>query len=427
MTRSIRDHLDEIRRTLHRYPEPGWCEFYTTHQLFSKLQTLGVDELAVGPAGYDPADRMAVPDMSTIEQWSDRALDKGADPELLEQMAGGNTGVVATLEQGDGPSIGLRVDIDGLYIEESTNNEHLPASESFRSETGETMHACGHDVHMTWGLATLEAVKASEFDGQLTVFFQPAEEISGGGHPMAKGEYTDGLDYFLAPHVGLGHPTGEVVGGIEQPLAECQVDATITGSSSHAAAAPEVGDNAMQALGAAIQNAYSIPRHSEGLTRVNVGKATAGTASNVIADRAVVEAEVRGETNELLDAMKRRLDRAFEAAAVAHGCSVDIDVVSEVPRADSDRELEKIVADAAEKVSDVNSVLETADFGASEDATYLMKRIQDDGGYATYLIIGTDHPSGHHSPMFDVDERSLDIGTSVLTDSILAIEAEHIE
>ncbi|WP_227377421.1 amidohydrolase [Haladaptatus halobius] len=426
MPESIRERLAEVRREFHRHPEPAWCEFYTTHRLVEELRAIGVDELAVGAEIYDGEDRMAVPEDDDIDRWYERAIERGADSNVLDRMTGGNTGVVAVLDGGDEPTVGLRVDIDALFIEESADDDHAPTAEGFRSEHDGTMHACGHDAHMTWGLAAVEAVKESDFDGRLVVFFQPAEEVSGGGYPMAESRFVDGLDYFFAVHVGLDHPTGEVVAGIERPLAMCHVDATFEGTSAHAGKAPEEGDNAMQALGTAIQNAYGIPRHSDGMTRVNLGKAEAGTASNVIAERAHVSAEARGETTELMEYAKSRLIGTLETAAEMHGCDANADVVSESPRADSDSELVAVVADAARGVDGVDSVVPTADFGASEDATFLMERVQGDSGLATYLIVGTDHPTSHHTPTFDVDERSLGIGVDVLTKSILAVAEDGV-
>ena len=421
MTERIRGRLATVRRRFHRHPEPAWREFATTARIVEELRDIGVDELAVGPDAYDPSDRMAVPDEGEIAPWRERARERGADGDLLDRMAGGNTGAIAALDRGDGPAVGLRVDIDGLFVEESTAERHRPAAEGFRSEIYGTMHACGHDAHVTWGLAALEAVKESEFDGRLVVFFQPAEETGGGGHPMAESRYASDLDYLFAVHVGLDHPTGEVVAGIDKPLAMCHVDATFRGTAAHAGKAPNQGDNAMQALGTAIQNAYGIPRHEDGMTRVNVGKAEAGTASNVIAERAHVEAEARGETTALKEYAKRRLRRTFRHSAEMHGCDLEFDVVSESPRADSDPELADVVATVARGVDGVESVVPSADFGASEDATFLMKRVQEGGGLASYLIVGTDHPTSHHTPMFDVDERSLATGVDVLAGSVLAV------
>jgi aminobenzoyl-glutamate utilization protein A len=421
MPETIGSRLVELRRDLHRHPEPGWCEFQTTARLVEELRRIGVDELAVGPEAYDPDDRMAVPDDDTLTEWYERALDRGADPALLEHMEGGNTGAVAVLDCGDGPTVGLRVDIDGLYIEESSEEGHEPAVQGFRSETSETMHACGHDAHMTWGLATIEAIKESDFSGRLVVFFQPAEEVSGGGAPMARSEYAADVEYFFAVHVGLDHPTGEVVAGIEKPLAMAHVNVDIEGTSAHAGQEPQNGDNAIQALGTAIENVYGIPRHADGMTRVNVGRVEGGTASNVIAEDVHAVAEARGETTALMEYMLDELHTTFGAAAEMHGCNVDVDVVSKSPRADSDPELVDVVADAARETDGVETVVPTADFGASEDATFLMERVQGNGGLACYCIVGTDHPTSHHTPTFDVDERSLPVGVDVLTNAIVSV------
>jgi aminobenzoyl-glutamate utilization protein A len=418
MSQPVADRLVSLRRDLHRHPEPAWCEFATTARLVEEIRALDVDGVAVGADAYDPADRMAVPDDADLDEWLDRARDRGADPDLLDQLAGGHTGVVAWLDRGEGPAIGLRVDIDGLYIEESSDADHAPVAEGFRSEYDGTMHACGHDAHMTWGLATLEAVANSDFSGRFVVFFQPAEEASGGGHPMAESEYAADLDYLLAVHVGLDHPTGTVVAGIEKPLAMCHVDATFRGTSAHAGKAPQDGDNAMQALGTAISNAYAIPRHADGMTRVNVGTAEAGTSSNIIAERAHLTGEARGETTELMEYMKERLERTLDTAAEMHGCELSFDVVSESPRADSDPELREHVEAVAHEAEGVEEVIPVADFGASEDATFLMERVQEAGGLACYLVVGTDHPTSHHTPTFDVDERSLPIGVEVLTGTV---------
>ncbi|MFC4245668.1 amidohydrolase [Natribaculum luteum] len=424
MTGSIRDRLVSLRREFHRHPEPAWREFYTTSRLVEEIRAIGVDDLAVGPDAYDPADRMAVPD-DGFEPWLERARERGADEELLERMAGGNTGAVAALDRGAGPAVGLRVDVDGLFVEESTDANHVPAAEGFRSEVDGTMHACGHDVHVTWGLAALETIAESDFSGRFVVFFQPAEETGGGGRPMAKSEYATGLDYLLAVHVGLDRPTGEVVAGIEKPLAMCHVEATIEGTSAHAGKAPQEGDNAMHAMGTAIENAYGIPRHGDGMTRVNVGRAEAGTASNVVAERAHLEAEARGETTELMEYVKRRLERTVKSAAEMHGCRADVEIVSESPRADSNPELQSLVSEVAADVAGVERVVPAADFGASEDATFLMERVQNDGGLTSYVIVGTDHPTSHHTPTFDVDERSLAHGVDVLVGTIRELERQH--
>ncbi|WP_290819507.1 amidohydrolase, partial [Halovivax sp.] len=232
-----------LRRELHRHPEPAWCEFETTARLVDRLAALDLDGLHVGPDAIATEHRLAVPDDDELERWHERAREAGADPETLERLEGGYTGAVAVLDRGDGPTVGLRVDIDGLPQPESDDEDHVPAAEGFRSETGESMHACGHDAHAAIGVGVLEAVAAGEVDfaGTLKVFFQPAEEVIGGGKAMARSEHLADVDYLLALHVGLDHPTGEVVAGIDGFLAVRHFEATFRGEPAHAGGHPEQG------------------------------------------------------------------------------------------------------------------------------------------------------------------------------------------
>lgn len=426
MTEPVRNRLVELRRELHRFPEPGWREFRTTARLVDELEAMDLDEVILGRDLYDAADRFGVPDEGVLDEWLERARSAGAREDVLDAAAGGFTGAIAVVERGDGPTVALRVDIDGLLREEATEDAHEPAREGFRSEHEGVMHACGHDGHMTIGLGVLEAVLEREFSGTLKVFFQPAEELAGGGHAFAESGHLDGVDDVFAVHVGLDHPTGEVVAGIERPLATAKVDATFTGESAHAGFVPNEGRNAMQAAAAAVQNAYGIARHADGMTRVNVGKIQGGSASNVVAEAVHLEAEVRGETTELMEYMQAELERVFEAAAEMHDCEVDLAVVGKAPRADSDPELAALVGDAARAHPGVDSVLDTADFGASEDATYLMQAVQQNGGRACYSIVGTDHPTGHHTRTFDLDEATLPVAVDVLANAVLAAFDERV-
>jgi aminobenzoyl-glutamate utilization protein A len=421
------EHLVALRRDLHRHPEPAWREFYTTARIVEELERIGVDELHVGPDALAVDERLNVPGEPELAEWRERALEAGADPDLVERMAGGNTGAVAVLRQGDhenGPTIALRVDIDGLPRAESTDDSHVPAREGFRSETG-AMHACGHDAHATFGIGVLERITDSEFEGTLKLLFQPAEEVIGGGRPLAHSGHLDDVDYLLAVHVGLDHPTGEVVTGIDGFLAVAQFRAEFTGEGGHAGAHPEEGRNAVQALATAVQNLYAIPRHGDGATRVNAGQVAGGTATNIIPEAAHLEGEVRGETTELRDYMDDRAHQVIEGAAEMHSCEAEVTVKGAAPSATSDEAIVDLVHDLAGGVAGVDSVLRRDDLGGSEDATELMRYVQERGGLAAYVGVGTDHPGGHHTATFDVDERSLPIGIDLLSESILRLARER--
>ncbi|WP_134670860.1 amidohydrolase [Halorussus marinus] len=416
-----RDRLIELRRDLHRHPEPAWREFYTTARIVEELERIGVDELHVGRDAVAEDERMAVPGDDELETWYEQARDAGADEEILERLEGGYTGAVAVVEAGDGPTVGLRVDIDGLLRAESTDDDHAPVAEGFRSEHDGAMHACGHDAHATFGVGVIEAIADSDFEGTLKVFFQPGEEMIAGGKAMAESDHIDDVEYLLAAHVGLDHPTGEVVAGLDGFLAVSHFRAEFEGEPAHAGGQPNDGENAIQAVATAIQNLYAIPRHEDGATRVNAGKIGGGTATNIIAESAHVEGEVRGETTELKDYMKARAERALESAAEMHGCTVERSTNGEAPSAESDQELVDVVGDVAGTTDGVDTVVDRDELGGSEDATYLMRTVQQNGGRAAYVGVGTDHPGGHHTATFDVDEESIPIGIDVLAGAVREI------
>lgn len=414
------DRLVSLRRDLHRHPEPAWCEFYTTARIVEAIERVGVDELYIGRDALGD-ERPALPDDETLEGWYRRALDDGADEAILERLRGGWTGAVAVLERGEGPTVGLRVDIDALPRAESDDHDHRPVAEGFRSERDGLMHACGHDAHAAIGVGVLEAVKESDFSGTLKVLFQPAEERIGGGRPMAESGHLDDVDALFCVHVGMDHPTGEVVCGVGGFLAVQHFRADFEGTGAHAGGSPQDGRNAVQAAATAIQNLYAIPRHEDGATRVNAGVVGGGTASNIIPEDAFVEGEVRGETTALMEYMGERAKRVLRAGAEMHDCEVAITTGADAPSAESDQALVDVLADVAGSVPGIETVLERDELGGSEDASFLMRRVQEHGGVACYVGVGTDHPGGHHSATFDVDEASLPIAVRWLTAAIEAV------
>ncbi|WP_280536505.1 amidohydrolase [Halopenitus sp. POP-27] len=415
--------LTELRREFHRYPEPGWCEFRTTVRIVEELERMGVDEIHVGPDALDSEERLGVPDDDVLAEWFEKAAAETDRTDVLERLEGGHTGAVAVVENGEGPTVGLRVDIDALPITESTDDDHRPAAEGFRSANEGYMHACGHDAHITFGLGVLRTVLDGEFSGTFKVFFQPSEELLGGGKAMAAGPHVDDVDHLFGAHVGLDTPVGTVVAGLDEALALSRMDVTFEGESAHAGLAPNEGRNAVQAFIAAADNIYAIPRHREGNTRVNVGGIHADNAANVIADRVTASVEVRGESTELMEYMRDAVDRYVETAAEMHECEATVELTGESIRQDSDEELVELVSGIVTDHPDSLSLVRRDALAASEDATYLMQAVSENGGTATYLGIGASNPSGHHTPAFDIDERSLSIGVSVLSDSVLTLLA----
>ncbi|MFA9515994.1 amidohydrolase [Halopenitus sp. H-Gu1] len=412
------DRYRQLRRELHRYPEPAWCEFYTTARIVEVLEERDPDALHVGREVLVSDRRTGVPEETTLDEWADRAREAGADESVLERTEGGHTGCIAVFECGDGPVVGLRVDIDGLPVTESESEDHEPAAEGFRSRNEGYMHACGHDGHMTIGIGVIDAILEGEFDGTLVACFQPSEEKIAGGEPMAESGHLDDVEYLFALHLGLDHPSGEIVSGIDEFLAIRRLQADFEGEPAHAGASPQQGHNAVQAMATAVQNLYAIPRHADGKTRVNAGVVGGGTATNVIPKEAFLEGEVRGSTTALADYMFEKAEHVITNAADMHSCDVSIESTGDAPSATSDEELAAIVGEVARTVDGVDTIRDFDELGGSEDATFLMQHVQDRGGLACYACVGTDHPGGHHSATFDLVEDDLRIGIEVLSGAI---------
>ncbi len=410
--------LVEIRRDLHRHAESGWKEFRTTALLAEAMEERGFS-ISLGSEAVAADERLGVPSSDELAAAEERARDEGAPEPYLERMDG-ITGLVAVKEYGDGtgPTVGVRVDIDALARQEAMDDDHRPAAHGFVSAHPGEMHACGHDGHATIGLGVARALDEEGFDGTLKLFFQPSEEGGRGGKPMSETAHLDDVDSLVALHLGLGFETGTVVAGLDRPLSNAKLDVTFEGEPSHAGGEPQEGRNALQAMTTAIQNLYAIPRHSDGATRINVGRVSSDNAQNVIAEEATMRVEVRGDTAELNEYMLERAERIVEHAAAMHDVSVETGLYGMTTTFDADESVVETVAEAAETVPTVTDIRHRAQMGGSEDASYLIRRVQETGGEATYVGIGASNVAGHHTAYFDIDEASLDLGVEVVAETV---------
>ena len=352
-------------------------------------------------------------------QW---ALENGAKNDYIEPSIDGYTGIVATMDtQKEGPTIAFRVDMDALPIHESEADSHFPQKEGFRSAVPNTMHACGHDAHTTigLGLASLIAENKDSLKGKIKLIFQPAEEGTRGARSMAEAGVVDDVDYLIASHVGTGVPDGHFVASKNGFLATSKLDVTFKGVSSHAGGNPEEGKNALLAAASAALNIYAIPRHSEGATRINVGELHAGSGRNIIADKAVLKIETRGETTKINEYVKAQAEAVIAGSAQMYGVEYEIRTVGEAISAQGSKELASVLQTCAQEASYIKeSILEDNSPAGSEDATFFMERVQQNGGQATYCIFGTELAAGHHNEKFDINEGTMMNAVQLLFDSI---------
>ena len=414
---ALRTDLVGLRRDLHRHAETAWTEFRTACVVAGRLQALGFD-VALGRTVMLDGARMGVPAPEVIDAAYRRASDEGARADLLREMEGGFTGVVARMAGArPGPSIAFRFDIDANDLHESRDAVHLPAREGFASVHAGAMHACGHDGHTTIGLGLAEVLTRlrAEWPGTVTLVFQPAEEGVRGARAMVEAGVVDEASIVVCCHLGAqSKVTGHVVGGIYGFLATTKLDAVFTGAESHAALEPETGRSALLGSATAVLNLHAIPRHSAGESRINVGVLQAGTGRNVTPGRAVLKFETRGATAAVNEYMETRARAVLAAAAAMHGLGIDVTIAGATPSATSDAALIARVREAAAQVPEVTTFEDTAFATASDDACAFMRRVQERGGLAAYVILGAALASGHHTPRFDFDEAALPLGVKLL-------------
>lgn len=425
MADEMSEELVAQRRDFHKFAEKGWFEMRTSSIIARKLTDLGY-EVLVGDQVCKKDARMGVPSEEELEIQYERAVAQGADPEFVKYTKGGMTGVIGILRCGEGPTVAMRFDIDALGVFEEHDPSHRPAKEGFNSVNEGFMHACGHDGHATIGLGvakTLMAIKDS-LHGTVKLIFQPAEEGVRGAKAIVDNGNLDGVDYLIGSHVSDkddNDPTA-VIPGSHGSLATSKYDVIFRGKSSHAGGSPELGKNVMLAVGTAILNLYSIPRHSGGASRINVGTVVAGSGRNVIADEAKMEIEVRGETTEINKYVEDYALSILENAAKMHGCTCETKLMGAAYSLTSDQELMDRVRKVCEEhlhlpVSEVTSSRN----GGSEDVSYMMHRVQEQGGQATFMRVLTKEAGPAHNRRFDFDEQVLPNAVKVFSGTVYDI------
>ena len=406
----LKDEMVERRRDLHRHPETGWTEFRTASMIIGELKNLGYD-VKFGADVIDEKSMMGVPSEAELTDYMQRAISEGADPELVKKMAGGKTGIVATLKTDKpGKTVAFRFDMDCNDVEEERSEEHRPAKEGFASEHKKAMHACGHDGHVTIGLsaAKLLAANKARLAGTIKLIFQPAEEGVRGAFAMMNAGVVDDVDYLFGGHIGFKATADNcLVTMTDGFLATTKLDAEFTGVSAHAGAAPEQGKNALLAAAQAAISLNTIPRHSKGSSRINVGVLNAGTGRNVVPDIAAIKLETRGATTEIDEYMVTEAKRILNACAAMYDVKVKITMAGAAPACFADKELGHEVAELIEEKCHYDEVVEYVDMGGSEDCGYFMERVQQHGGRALYMMYGTKIAAGHHNSHFDFNEDCL--------------------
>jgi aminobenzoyl-glutamate utilization protein A len=400
-----------VRRDLHVHPELGFTEIRTAARVDTALRALGWT-VQSGLEVFGATGLPGLPETSVLEFATARALAEGVPEDLVARFSGGHTAVVAELRGNrPGPRVAMRFDMDALPITESATDDHRPHRNGFASGHPGVMHACGHDGHVAIGLALAATLSTRDFPGSVRLLFQPAEEGVRGAQPMVAAGACADVDVLLAIHLAFGLPSGLLAPAATELIATSKYLARFTGRQAHAAKAPEQGRNALLAAATATLNLHALPRFAGAVTRVNVGRLQAGVAANVIAGEAELAYETRADSADVASELARRAEIVARAAAEMHEVDFELIRTGYATAATTDPAVAAALTTAADGLAEVRA---THPLGASDDASLLMRAVQEAGGVAGYAIVGSDSPGPPHSPQFDVDEAVLPVAVSWL-------------
>jgi amidohydrolase len=338
----------------------------------------------------------------------------------------GGTGLVAILNNGAGPTIMLRTELDALPVEEKTGLSY--SSKVHTKDDGgrdvPVMHACGHDLHMASLLATAEIMAHSRntWHGTLMLIGQPAEETIAG----AKAMVADGLftrfpkpDAAVALHVGNGLPAGmlAITPGIYNTNAD-SLRITIFGKGGHGAAPQTTIDPIVIAARAILDFQTIVSREIKPgeMGVVTVGYIHAGTKNNIIPDEAEMGLTVRTYKQEVRQQILAAITRITKAEAAAANAPREpvIDHYEGTDAVYNDPRLAERLRAPLEASLGKNKVVIEGPISPSEDFSVFVEQGvpgfyfslggADPEKYAQAKASGTLLPS-NHSPFFapDVD------------------------
>ena len=290
----------------------------------------------------------------------------------------GATGVVGLLRNGDGPTIMLRADMDALPVKEATG---LPYASTItgtdrEGKTVPVMHACGHDMHVTWlmGVASLFALTRDAWRGTLMLVFQPAEETGQGAQAMID----DGLfekfpkpDAILAQHVMVG-PSGLLSsrsGLITSAGDSLQI--RLFGRGAHGSMPQSSIDPVVMAAATVLRLQTIVSREIAATDSavVTIGLLQAGTKENVIPDEAIIKLNVRTFDESVRERVLKAIERIVNAEAEASGApkKPEITVLDRYALVRNDPQATKRIADAFRSHFSPERIQETQPTTASED------------------------------------------------------------
>lgn len=353
--------------------------------------------------------------------------------EVTEKVGG--TGVVAVMANGEGPTVMIRADMDGLPVKEDSGlaNSSTVTQEDIDGVVKPVMHACGHDTHITAlvGAARALAARKDKWKGTLVLIGQPAEERISGARDMLN----DGLykrfpkpDYALAFHVAADRPSGKIEVPLTAGSSADSVDIIVHGVGAHGASPNKGIDPVLVAAQIVVSLQSVVSRSIDPLQPgvITVGSIHGGSKHNIIGDKVEMQLTVRSNDPAVRTQLLDGIDRV--AAGVAASMGVPKKLMPEVIRSKTES-TPPTINDAA--TVDVIKAAFTDHFGAdrlvdmppegmgAEDFAYFVT--PELGVKGVYFVVGGTPPKqlatapSHHSPFFKIEpEPSIKTGTEAM-------------
>src|SRR5918993_826922 len=358
------------------------------------------------------------------EKTAKKVLD-ALDALPLEIQTGvAENGVVATLrgEGGGGPTVALRADMDALPIHEATD---LP----FASEIDGKMHACGHDGHTSMLVGAARALcqdhLRERLSGTVKFVFQPAEEGYAGGRAMVEEGVAEEVRQIFALHLWPGLEFGKAATKAGPIMAASDAfEIEIKGSGGHGAM-PHLTTDAVTIAAqvvTALQTVVSREVDPVEPAVLTVGEIGAGTAFNIIPEKARLGGTVRTLNSDLRERMPGRMEAVARGVAKGMRGDANLDYAFSYPVTVNDEGAAGYALGVAKDLFGAQSVQELPNPSmTAEDFAFYLEKVP---GAFIWLGVGEDI-SGLHTSQFAFDEEVLSRGSALL--AALALEAsQHV-
>ena len=376
LVREISGEIIDIRRQIHKNPELSFEEYETAKVISDFLMSWEIEHETIAETGVV-------------------ALIKGRNPEKKK--------------------IALRADIDALPIQESNNV-------SYCSLNAGVMHACGHDAHaaMLLGAAKVLNQLRDEFEGTIKLIFQPGEEkLPGGASIMIENGVLEDVDVIIAQHVYPDLPCGEVGFHAGEFMASCdEINITISGKGGHAAKINERSNTTVAAakILCAISELSSEFNKEERENPIIIafGSFIADGTYNVIPDKVSLKGTMRTFDENDRKMVKDKIKQICEEVAASFGVQAELFIEEGYPVLINDVNLTESLMSGAKSFMGEEKVKAIPQLMTAEDFAWYSHKTK-----ACMFRIGTSNVekgivSKQHTPTFDIDEDSLEIGVGLM-------------